>query len=256
MGNFYNAFMNTRVNGLISPHYDYSMPLTVAIALLVLCAAAAYLLGSINFAILVSKHKYKEDIRSYGSGNGGMTNMMRTYGRKSAAITFAGDLGKAFLSVTIGCLLMGILGGYIAGLFCIIGHCFPVYYHFKGGKGVATTAMTILLLSPLTFLVLFTIFVIIVLGYKYISLGSVMCMLMYPLLLTMTDRFGPDYAVIALLIAALVIFMHRENIKRLLNRTESKFEFKKHGTRDQKETADGDKVTSEKKIGQDNTDKS
>lgn len=94
MGNFYNAFMNTRINGLISPHYDYSMPLTVAIALLVLCAAAAYLLGSINFAILVSKHKYKEDIRSYGSGNGGMTNMMRTYGRKSAAITFAGDPGQ------------------------------------------------------------------------------------------------------------------------------------------------------------------
>ncbi|MCI8590552.1 MAG: glycerol-3-phosphate 1-O-acyltransferase PlsY [Clostridiales bacterium] len=246
MTNFLNTFMNTRVNGLISPYYDYKMPLAMAILLLAICAITAYILGSINFAILLSKHKYKEDIRSYGSGNGGMTNMMRTYGRKSAALTFGGDLLKAFLSITIGCLLMGILGGYVAGLFCIVGHCFPLYYHFKGGKGVAVTAMTILLLSPLTFIVLFTIFVIIVVGYKYISLGSVMCMLMYPLLLTMTDRHGPEYAWIALIIAALVIFMHRSNIKRLLNRTESKFEFKKQGARSEEKEKSTEAESNEK----------
>ena len=235
MADFYNTFMNIRANGLISPHYDYSMPAPVAIPLLIVCAVIAYLLGSINFAIMISKHKYQEDIRNYGSGNGGMTNMMRTYGTSSAAVTFAGDLLKALVALTVGCLLMGLYGGYIAGLFCVIGHCFPVYYHFHGGKGVATTAMVILCLSPLTFLVLFIIFIILVVGYRYISLGAIMCLLMYPLFLSMIDPHGAQFAIFAILIAALVIFMHRENIKRLLNRTESKFEFKKHGSREKKD---------------------
>lgn len=235
MGEFINSFLNIRANGLISPHFDYEVPLTVVIPLLIGCAVIAYLLGSINFAIVISKLKYKEDIRQFGSGNGGMTNMMRTYGRSSAALTIIGDMLKAVVAVAIGCLLMGLYGGYVAGLFCIVGHCFPLYYRFRGGKGVATTAMVVLCLSPLTFVVLIAIFVIIVLGYRYISLGSIMCVMLYPLMLPMTDSHGKQFAIVALLIAILVVFMHRENIKRLLNHTESRFEFKKHGTRDQKD---------------------
>lgn len=238
MVKFFELFINIRRNGLISPHYEYEMPLTIAIPMLLLCAVIAYLLGSINTAIVVSRHKYKEDIRDFGSGNGGMTNMMRTYGTGSAALTFCGDLAKALVSVIIGCLLMGLWGGYTAGLFCVIGHCFPLYYKFRGGKGVATTAMVILCLSPLTCAVLLVIFVILVVGYRYISLASIMCMLLYPVLLPMTDRFGAQYAIFAVLLAALIVFMHRANIKRLLDHTESKFEFKKHGNREQKEQKD------------------
>ncbi len=230
----FNTFMYIRENGLYAV-FNPAMPIALAAILLTLSAVVAYLLGSINFAILISKRKYKEDIRAFGSGNGGMTNMMRTYGRASAALTFAGDLLKAFVAVTVGILLMGLLGGYVAGLFCVLGHCFPVYYHFHGGKGVAVTAMVVLCLSPLTFAILMLIFVILVLGYRYISLGSVMCMMLYPVLLPSTNQYGAKFAVFAFLIAALIVFMHRENIKRLLNHTESKFEFKKSGSREKKQ---------------------
>ena len=230
MADFYNGFMNFRENGLISPYYDYHMPFSVAIPLLVAIAVISYLLGNINFAVIISKKKFHEDVRNFGSGNGGMTNMMRNYGKGAAAMTRVGDLAKAFVAVWLGISLMGTMGGYIAGLFCIIGHCFPVFLGFHGGKGVATTAMTILCLSPSVFIILFTIFVILVLGYKYISLGAIMCMLLYPVVLSMIKGYG-YWNIIAILIALIVIFMHRENAKRLLNRTESKFEFRKKGDR-------------------------
>lgn len=233
MSAFFNAVLDIRVYGLISPHYDGNIPGTIALPLLALCAVVGYLLGSINFAVLISKYKYKEDVRNYGSGNGGTTNMMRNYGTGDAILTLLGDMAKAFVAILIATLLLGLYGGYTAGLFCVIGHCFPVFCKFKGGKGVATTAMVVLCLSPLTFLVLFLIFAVLVLGYKYISLASIMCMLMYPVILNMID--GPVFIVHAIFIGILVIFMHRENMKRLLNRTESKFSFKKHGDRNKKE---------------------
>ena len=149
----------------------------------IICIAAPYLLGSMNFAIIISKSKYKSDIRSYGSGNAGMTNMMRTFGKTAAALTLTGDAAKALVSGFMGYLLLGYYGAYIAGLFCILGHMFPIYYKFKGGKGVVTAYVSILMCDPIVFLILLFIFVIIVLFTKYISLGSVMCMMLYPLVL-------------------------------------------------------------------------
>ena len=121
-----------------------------------------YLLGSVNTAILVSKLMYGEDIRTKGSGNAGMTNVMRTYGKGPAAITFAGDLMKTLIAMTVGTLICGLNGAYFAGLFAVLGHIVPVYYKFKGGKGVSATAMFMLYADPLAFLVVFTIFVLIV----------------------------------------------------------------------------------------------
>lgn len=225
MVDFYNGLVYFHTYGLL-----YPQPLYIGIALLVVTAVFSYLLGSINFAVLISKKKFNEDIRNYGSGNGGMTNMMRTYGRGAAAMTFVGDMAKAFVAVWLGITLYGIIGGYVGGLFCIIGHCFPVFFHFHGGKGVATAAMTILCLSPTVCLVLFIIFVIIVAGYKYISLGSVMCMLLYPVILSMMKGTG-FWNIGAVLISLIIIFMHRENIKRLFRGEENKFEFRKKGER-------------------------
>ena len=102
-----------------------------------------YFLGSINFGIIISKLFHGEDIREYGSGNAGMTNMLRTYGKRDAAITLIGDALKAVVAVILGRILFGISGGYVAGLTCILGHAFPCYYKFKGGKGVVVTAATI-----------------------------------------------------------------------------------------------------------------
>ena len=192
---------------------------------------AAYLLGSLNFAIILSKKEYNQDIRAFGSKNAGMTNMMRTYGKKAAILTLLGDALKAVVAALIGYVLLGMCGAYIAGLFCIIGHMFPVYYGFRGGKGVVTAATSMLMCDPLVFLILFLIFVLIVLATKYISLGSVMCMLLYPIVLDRVTKLftghTSPFIIFSILIAALVIVKHHENIKRLLAGKENKFSFKK-----------------------------
>ena len=133
----------------------YQIPLIPHILAIILCAAIAYFLGSLNFAIIISKYKFHDDIRNYGSGNGGLTNMMRTYGKKAAAFTLLGDVMKAVVSVLLGMLIAGESGAYLAGFFCVFGHSFPIYYGFKGGKGVLTTAAMVLCLDPLVFLILF-----------------------------------------------------------------------------------------------------
>ena len=191
----------------------------------------AYLLGSVNFAIIISGKKYKEDIREHGSKNAGMTNMMRTYGKSAAILTLVGDALKAIISCIIGFLIFGHFGAYAAGLFCMLGHVFPIYYGFRGGKGVVTAAATILMTDPFTFLILITLFVIMVAIWRYISLASVTCIGLYPLILSFTTSFfagrvsfGPLFAVP---IAILIIAKHWKNIQRLREGTESKFSFKK-----------------------------
>lgn len=220
-------------NGLIAPLF-YNEAETTFLILTVLCylvtVVAAYLLGSLNFAIIISGKQYRQDIRNFGSKNAGMTNMMRTYGKKAAGLTLLGDALKAVASCLIGYLLLGQMGAYVAGLFCIIGHMFPIYYRFKGGKGVVTAAVTVLMCNPFVFLILFVMFVVIVLCTKYISLGSVLCMLLYPILLDRIDRWlfgGAPYVWIAALMTVLVVVKHWENIKRLSQGKESKFSFKK-----------------------------
>lgn len=188
----------------------------------VACIIIPYLLGSLNFAVIISKLKYKDDIRNHGSGNAGMTNMLRTYGKGPAVCTLAGDMLKGVFAVIIGCVLLGHdLGGYMAGFFAIIGHMFPVFYRFKGGKGVATTAALMLVLNPVVFLIILFVFLVIVIGTKYVSLGSVMSAMLYPVVLHNFSTFGTD-VIFSFLIAAMVVFMHRSNIKRLMNGTESK----------------------------------
>lgn len=198
----------------------------IAVVALVFCALIAYFLGSLNFAVILSRIFHHDDIRKHGSGNAGATNMVRTYGRKWGIITFICDGLKAAVAVLLSMFLMGEGGAYIAALFAILGHIFPVYYKFKGGKGVAVAAISILCLNPLVFLILVIVFVAIVASSKYISLGSVICAFFYPLILNAFNRgasgFGFISTAISVIIAVIVIFMHRSNIKRLMNRTENK----------------------------------
>jgi glycerol-3-phosphate acyltransferase PlsY len=126
---------------LIAPAANETRAMLLFICAAVLCMTVSYLLGSLNFAIIISGKTYRQDIRNHGSKNAGMTNMMRTYGKKAAALTLLGDMLKAVVSCLIGYALIGQLGAYIAGLFCMIGHIFPVFYRFKGGKGVACAGM-------------------------------------------------------------------------------------------------------------------
>ncbi len=195
----------------------------IAALALLMCAVTAYLLGSLNFAVILSRIFFKDDIRKYGSGNAGATNMVRTYGRKWGVITFVCDGLKAAAAVLGSMLLMGEGGAYIAALFAILGHIFPVYYKFKGGKGVVVAAISILCLNPIVFLLLVVLFVVLVYVSRYISLGSIICAFFYPMLLNAFNKDkGFIATVISILIAVIVIVMHRSNIKRLMNRTENK----------------------------------
>ncbi len=195
----------------------------VALLALLFCAVVSYLLGSLNFAVIISRLFFHDDVRKYGSGNAGATNMVRTYGRAWGIVTFVCDGLKAVVAVFLSMLLMGEGGAYIAALFAILGHVFPVYYKFRGGKGVAVAAISILSLNPLVFLILVALFVTIVAVSKYISLGSIICAFFYPMLL---NAFNTDKGFIAttasVLLAVIVIATHKDNIKRLMSRTENK----------------------------------
>lgn len=214
---------------------EWGAPVLIGVGIF-LCFLAAYILGSLNFAIIISGKAFKQDIRQHGSKNAGMTNMMRTYGKKAAALTLLGDAMKAVISGLLGYALLGQLGAYIAGCACVVGHIFPIFYKFKGGKGIVTTAVSVLMCNPFVFLILLIIFVIIVAGTRYISLGSVMCMLIYPFLLNAIDTWlsgGCPYVIFALLTSVLIIYKHKENIKRLRQGKESKFSFKKSVSSDE-----------------------
>lgn len=199
----------------------------VAVAGIVLCIVIPYLLGSINPAVLISKLVYRDDIRRHGSGNAGSTNMLRTFGKGAAAATFSLDLGKAAISFFSGMLIWGYAGAALAGFFVIFGHMFPVFAKFKGGKGVACLAMIALLSSPITFLILLAIFLIVAIGTRFISFASIVSAILYPLILKAFAGHRPLYVAMAILSACFVVFMHRANIQRLMNGTESKISFSK-----------------------------
>ncbi len=186
-----------------------------------------YLLGSVNSGIILSRLLYHEDIRTQGSGNAGATNMLRTYGKKMGIATFVGDFCKGILGVCIGRLMFGLLGSYIGGLFCVLGHIFPLYYKFKGGKGVATSAGMVLMTNWKVFLVLVVIFALLVYMTKYISFGSILSYMLYPLLLSkMQSHTDPSISIlIAFVITVMGVVMHRENLKRIFAGTESKINF-------------------------------
>ena len=203
---------------------------------------ASYLLGSVNTAIIISKLLYHDDIRKHGSGNAGMTNMLRTYGKKAALLTLVGDLMKTVLSVGICGTLFGFcyIRGmsvnflpYVAGLLAAIGHVFPCYYRFKGGKGVLVISTMALTLTPAVFLALLLLFVLVVALWKYISLGSVTVAVLYPVALNFYFRAVlngmPDGPIMlcSMVAAVLIVWCHRENLRRINDRTENKFSFGK-----------------------------
>lgn len=211
--------------------YGMGIPLAAVFTVtMLLSAILPYLLGSINPAILISRTVYHQDIRNFGSGNAGSTNMLRTYGKKAAAATFGLDLGKAAVAVVLGQLLCGVDGCAVASFFVIFGHMFPIFEKFKGGKGVACLAMIILLISPLTFLILLGVFAVMVIGSRMVSFASIFSAFLYPLILR---AFLPVEAKASLLVAAatisatFVIARHWSNMKRIAAGKESKLDFSK-----------------------------
>ena len=167
-----------------------------------------------------------------------MTNMLRIYGKKAAVLTLCGDALKAIVAALVGYFMMGVYGAYIAGFFCVLGHVFPVFFKFKGGKGVVTAAASMLMCNPIVFLILVILFVGIVAATRFISLGSIMCALLYPVVLNGVEKVlvggSGAYMLFAMLTAIVVTLKHKDNIKRLLEGKENKLEFKKSVERTKK----------------------
>lgn len=209
---------------------------TTTVVMLILSMVLAYLFGSINFAIIITKVFAKKDIRDFGSGNAGMTNVLRTLGKGPAALTLIGDFLKGVLAVLIARLLFSFVakqpdffvGEYLAVFCALLGHIFPVYYGFKGGKGILVSSGALLMLAPIPFLCSLVVFLVFVKLTKTVSVGSIASAIAFPIALFLfrmafdSPNTGME-TLMASLIALLIIFMHRSNIKRLIKGEENKF---------------------------------
>ena len=199
-------------------------------ALDIVMAVIAYLIGSINFSVIISKRVAGFDVREKGSGNAGTTNMLRSVGKGAAAVTLLCDVLKGIVAIVIAIILGNIFQStdkallvQIAGIAVVLGHTFPIFFGFKGGKGVATS-LGILLVSNWQIGLIFLT--------RMVSLGSCAAAVLYPVLTLFIDEHyivseGSGYLVYSIILAVIVLFNHRENIKRIMNGTENRVSFKK-----------------------------
>jgi len=196
----------------------------------------AYLIGSISTAILVGKLIAGEDIRSHGSGNAGATNALRTYGKKAAVFVLLGDVLKAVVAVGVAYLIWLLAGLdadiwrpmlYLSTVGAVLGHNFPVYFQFRGGKGVLVSTVSILFVDWRIGLCVIAIALLTMIIWKYVSLGSMLGAVSY-LVLSLIFHWG-EWLLLAqaVVLSGLLIYMHRTNMKRLLSGTESKLGQKK-----------------------------
>ena len=198
----------------------------------IIMALIAYLIGSINFSIIISKKIAGFDVREKGSGNAGTTNVLRAVGVKAAIITLICDILKGVVSISIARLMGNIFENVntdiliqLAGIFVIVGHTFPIFFEFKGGKGVATSLRVILTSNWKIGLICLVFGIVIIALSKMVSMGSIGAAILFPILIIFLD--GTTYFIYGVLLAVFVIFNHRENIKRILDGTENKISFKK-----------------------------
>lgn len=204
----------------------------------IIVAIIAYLIGSVNFSILISKKMAGFDVREKGSGNAGTTNMLRSVGKKAAAITLICDILKGVVSIVIAIIVGNIVKNLdrelllqIAGIAVVIGHTFPIFFGFKGGKGVATS-LGVLLMSNWQIGLICLVFALVLMALtRMVSLGSCGAAVLFPVLTLFINQHytvltegksGRIYFVYSVILAIIVLYNHRSNIKRILNGTENK----------------------------------
>lgn len=208
-------------------------------------AIVSYLFGSLNSAILVCRILKHDDIRKYGSKSAGLTNVLRVYGKGAALITLLCDLFKGIIAVVLARFIVtdvfevlffgdDLFIGYIAGICVVLGHIFPIYYGFKGGKGVLTSCTTMLAVDPVSTLLCLVVFIILVSITKYVSVGSMVSSISYPFFTAITQTIrGYDgiwlNIMLAVVFSVLIVYKHKANIIRLKNHEENKLSFKNKG---------------------------
>jgi len=205
----------------------------------IIVGLVAYLIGSISFSIIISKKMAGFDVRERGSGNAGATNMLRSVGKKAAALTLLGDALKGVVAILFAVIVGAIAKNsdkallvQIAGLLVVLGHTFPIFFGFKGGKGVATSLGVLLMTNWKIGLICLVFAIVLMALTKMVSMGSVGAAILFPVLVLFMDTNfiateGSGYFLYSILLAALVAFNHRSNIQRILNGTENKLSFKK-----------------------------
>lgn len=205
----------------------------------IIIAIIAYAIGSINFSVILSKKMAGFDVREKGSGNAGSTNMLREVGKKAAVLTLVCDILKGVVSILIALLIGKIVKNVdralliqIAGILVVIGHTFPIFFGFKGGKGVATSFGVLLMVNWKIGFICLTFALVIIIASKMVSMGSIGAAILFPVLTIFINEHyivsasGLKYFIFSLILAIFVIFNHRENVKRILNGTENKLSFK------------------------------
>ena len=203
-----------------------SVVFTVALTLLV-----SYLLGCFNGSVMTSHFIIRDDVRQHGSGNAGLTNFYRTYGARYALCVIVCDMGKTVLACLIGGYLMHwvvgdwTLGLLIAGIGCELGHMFPVFFGLRGGKGILSGGVLVLMLDWRVALIAWGLFAVLWLTTRYVSLGSIAATASMPVSVFLLMGHNWLYTVLSAAVAALVIWCHRGNIRRLLTGTEKKFQW-------------------------------
>ena len=205
----------------------------------IIVAIIAYLIGSINFSIIISKKMAGFDVREKGSGNAGTTNMLRSVGKRAAALTLLCDILKGVVAILIAILVGNIIKDLdkallvqIAAIAVVLGHTFPIFFQFKGGKGVATSLGVLVMVNWKIGLICLVFAVLLMVLTRMVSLGSVGAAVLYPVLVMFintnyTVPEGSNYLIFSIILAVIVVFNHRANIKRLLSGTENKISFKK-----------------------------
>ncbi|MEG2174880.1 MAG: glycerol-3-phosphate 1-O-acyltransferase PlsY [Oscillospiraceae bacterium] len=199
---------------------------------IILALLMSYLLGSVSFAVVVSKYLEGEDVRQKGSGNAGATNMLRNYGWIPAAMTFVGDLAKGSIAVLLGRMLtastpVALYGGFLCGFAVLFGHMKPLFFGFQGGKGVATGLGAVLALNPLVCAIMAVVAIPLAGFSGYVSLASIICAGAYPFVLAVIRHWQNRFDLLEVLLAAAlgwtIVYNHRKNIQRLCNGTERRF---------------------------------
>lgn len=205
----------------------------------VITAIIAYLIGSVNFSVILSKKMAGFDVREKGSGNAGTTNMLRSVGKKAAALTLICDVLKGVVAILIAMFIGWAfkvenqsLLVQIAGIAVVLGHTFPIFFGFKGGKGVATSLGILVMSNWQIGLICLVFGVLLIALTRMVSLGSCAAAVLFPVLtLFITDNYivsqGSGYLIYSIILAVIVLFNHRSNIKRIMNGTENRISFKK-----------------------------
>ena len=190
--------------------------------LFIISIVVGYFLGSISFSVILTKFKFKKDVRQEGSGNAGATNVTRVFGMKAGLFTLFGDILKTFASMALGLVLLGEWGMMAAGIAAILGHCFPAYFSFKGGKAVSVTGAVAIFVDLRVAAIGLTIFLLIALITRYVSLSSIIAGSSLVVLAFVFSLSLPK-TIILIFAALMIIIMHRANISRLIKGTEPKF---------------------------------